>query len=66
MQKGFEPLLPGFIRVPLNDIEALKKATDGHPDVVAVFFETIQGEGGVNPARAHYPDLSNTSNPSDN
>lgn len=54
VQKGFEPLLPGFIRVPLNDIEALKKATDGHPDVVAVFFETIQGEGGVNPARAEY------------
>ena len=54
VQAGFEPLVEGFIRVPLNDIEALKKATEGNPDVVAVFFETIQGEGGVNPARADY------------
>ena len=46
IQKGFEPLVEGFIRVPLNDIEALKKATEGNPNVVAVFFETIQGEGG--------------------
>jgi acetylornithine aminotransferase len=54
VQKGFEPLVEGFIRVPLNDIEALKKATEGNPNVVAVFFETIQGEGGVNPARVDY------------
>lgn len=54
VQQGFEPLLEGFIRVPLNDIEALKKATEGRNDVVAVFFETIQGEGGVNPMRIEY------------
>ena len=54
VQQGFEPLVEGFIRVPLNDIEALKKATQGRDDVVAVFFETIQGEGGVNPARIEY------------
>ena len=54
VQKGFGPLVEGFIRVPLNDIDALKKATAGNPDVVAVFFETIQGEGGVNPMRAEY------------
>ena len=54
VQKGFEPLVEGFIRVPLNDIEALKKATEGNPNVVAVFFETIQGEGGVNPMRIDY------------
>ena len=54
IQKGFEPLVEGFIRVPLNDIDALKQATEGNPDVVAVFFETIQGEGGVNPMRAEY------------
>ena len=54
VQKGFEPLVEGFIRVPLNDIDALKKATEGNPDVVAVFFETIQGEGGVNPMRVDY------------
>ncbi|MFW5331488.1 aspartate aminotransferase family protein [Hydrogenophaga sp. ZJX-1] len=54
VQAGFGPLVEGFIRVPLNDIEALKKATVGNPNVVAVFFETIQGEGGVNPMRAQY------------
>jgi acetylornithine/N-succinyldiaminopimelate aminotransferase len=54
VQKGFGPLVEGFIRVPLNDIEALKKATVGNPNVVAVFFETIQGEGGVNPMRVEY------------
>jgi acetylornithine/N-succinyldiaminopimelate aminotransferase len=54
VQKGFGPLVPGFIRVPLNDIEALKRATEGNKDVVAVFFETIQGEGGVNPMRVDY------------
>ena len=54
VQKGFGPLVEGFIRVPLNDIEALKKATVGNPNVVAVFFETIQGEGGVNPMRIDY------------
>jgi acetylornithine aminotransferase len=54
VQKGFGPLVEGFIRVPLNDIDALKKATDGNPNVVAVFFETIQGEGGVNPSRVDY------------
>lgn len=54
LQKGFGPLVPGFIRVPLNDIEALKKATEGNKNVVAVFFETIQGEGGINAMRGDY------------
>jgi acetylornithine aminotransferase len=54
VQKGFGPLVEGFIRVPLNDIEALKKAAAGNPNVVAVFFETIQGEGGINAMRAEY------------
>ncbi len=54
IQEGFGPLVEGFVRVPVNDIEALKKATEGNPNVVAVFFETIQGEGGVNPMRVEY------------
>jgi len=54
IRSGFGPLVEGFIRVPLNDIEAIKQATEGNPNVVAVFFETIQGEGGINPARAEY------------
>jgi len=40
--------------VPVNDIDALKKATAGNPNVVAVFMETIQGEGGIQPMRIEY------------
>jgi acetylornithine aminotransferase len=54
IHNGFGPLVEGFIRVPMNDIAAIKAATEGNPNVVAVFFETIQGEGGVNPMRAEY------------
>jgi len=54
IQKGFEPLLGGFIRVPVNDIDALKSATHNNPNVAAVFFETIQGEGGINPMSTQY------------
>lgn len=46
---GFGPLVEGFVRVPRNNIEALKRATDGNPNITAVFFEAIQGEGGINP-----------------
>ena len=54
VQAGFGPLVEGFVRVPANNIEALKKATQGNPNVVAVFFEAIQGEGGVNPMHLDY------------
>lgn len=46
---GFGPLVDDFIRVPLNDINALKAATQERDDIAAVFFEAIQGEGGVHP-----------------
>jgi acetylornithine/N-succinyldiaminopimelate aminotransferase len=54
VQKGFEPLVPGFVRVPLNDMAALQDIANTRPNVVAVFLEAIQGEGGINPARADY------------
>jgi acetylornithine aminotransferase len=54
IQAGFEPLVEGFIRVPINDIAALKAATEGNPNVVAVFFEAIQGEGGIHPMQLDY------------
>ncbi len=54
VQKGFGPLVEGFIRVPMNDIDALRRATEGNKNVVAVFFETIQGEGGINQMRIDY------------
>ena len=54
VQAGFGPLVPGFVRVPLNDIGALRKAIAEHPGVTAIFLETIQGEGGINPARIDF------------
>jgi len=54
IQAGFGPLVEGFIRVPLNSIESLKAATQGNPNVVAVFLEAIQGEGGINPMHMDY------------
>jgi len=54
VQAGFGPLVEGFIRVPLNNMDALKAATAGNPNVVAVFFEAIQGEGGINSMKDEY------------
>ena len=51
VQKGFEPLVEGFVRLPLNDLDAVREAARTRPGVVAVFLETIQGEGGINPTR---------------
>ncbi|HET6789206.1 MAG TPA: aspartate aminotransferase family protein, partial [Aquabacterium sp.] len=51
---GFEPLVEGFVRVPLNDIAALEEVARTRPNVTAVFLEVIQGEGGINAARAEY------------
>ena len=41
----FEPKVPGFIHVPLNDFAALKAAVNSR--TCAVMLEPIQGEGGV-------------------
>ena len=49
IQKGFRPLLSGFAAAPLNDLAAWDKAVDAQT-TAAVLIETIQGEGGVNPA----------------
>ena len=54
VQKGFEPLVEGFVRVPLNDMDAVREVARTNPNVVAVFLETIQGEGGINPTRWDY------------
>jgi len=54
VQEGFGPLVPGFIRVPFNDVKAIEAATKDNPNGVAVFFETIQGEGGVTPAHIDF------------
>ena len=47
VQAGFEPLVKGFVRVPYNDIEAIRQVAQHNREVVAVLVEPIQGEGGV-------------------
>ena len=54
VQKGFEPLVEGFVRVALNDASALQEVANTHPNVVAVFVEAIQGEGGIQPAHVDF------------
>lgn len=49
IQEAFKPLLPGFIRIARNDIEALENIARQHRDVVAVHLEPIQGESGIWP-----------------
>ena len=49
IQEAFKPLLPGFIRIGRNDIEALENIAKNHRDVVAVHLEPIQGESGIWP-----------------
>jgi len=47
IQAGFEPLVPGFLRAPYNDLEALRTIADNSPGVVAILVEPITGEGGI-------------------
>ena len=54
VQAGFEPLVSGFVRVPYDDIEAVRVVAGHNQNVVAVMLEAIQGEGGVHLARPEY------------
>ncbi|MGB7540387.1 MAG: acetylornithine transaminase [Burkholderiales bacterium] len=54
VQKGFEPLVAGFVRVPFNDIEAVRQVAAHDRSVVAVLVEPIQGEGGINISTMQY------------
>ncbi|MGZ8256814.1 MAG: acetylornithine transaminase [Gallionella sp.] len=47
VQVGFEPLVTGFVRVPYNDLEAVRQVAANNSNVVAVLVEPIQGEGGI-------------------
>lgn len=47
VQAGFEPLVSGFIRVPFDDIEAVKAIAAHKNNVVAILVEPVQGEGGI-------------------
>lgn len=54
VQVGFEPLVPGFVRVPYNDVDALRMAISHWPEAVAVMLEPVQGEGGIKVPDADY------------
>lgn len=54
VQAGFEPLVPGFIRAPFNDIDAIRTIAEHRDDVVAIMVEPIQGESGVHVAKENY------------
>lgn len=54
VQAGFEPLVPGFIRAPFNDLDAIHTIAANREDMVAVMVEPIQGEGGIYPAEEGY------------
>ncbi len=50
--KGFGPLLSGFVKIPFNDIEAVKKNVN--KNTAAIMIEPIQGEGGIRPANLKF------------
>jgi acetylornithine/N-succinyldiaminopimelate aminotransferase len=54
VQAGFEPLVSGFVRVPLNDLDAVRQVAEHNRNIAAVMVEPIQGEGGINVSRLEY------------
>ena len=54
VQAGFGPLVEGFVRVPFDDLDAIRAAAAQHDDIVAILVEPIQGEGGICPPSADY------------
>ncbi len=54
VQAGFEPLVSGFVRVPFNDLEAVRAIAEHNKSVVAVMLELVQGEGGIYAADLAY------------
>jgi acetylornithine/N-succinyldiaminopimelate aminotransferase len=54
VQAGFEPLLGGFVRAPLNDIKAVETIAANNASIVAVLLEPVQGESGIHAADVEY------------
>lgn len=52
VQKGYDPLMPGFRYVPLNDLQEVERALG--EKTAAVMLEPVQGEGGVHVADRSY------------
>jgi len=53
-QAGFEPLVSGFVRVPYNNLDAIRAIAEHNKSVVAVMLEIVQGEGGIHIADLEY------------
>ena len=53
-QAGFEPLVSGFLRVPYNDLNAIRAIARYNKNIVAVMLEIVQGEGGINTAEVDF------------
>ena len=53
-QAGFEPLVSGFVRVPYNDLAAIRAIAERNKNIVAVMLEIVQGEGGINIADVEF------------
>ena len=54
VHKGFTPLVEGFVRLPLNQIDQVRQAIAQDPSITAIFLESIQGEGGIQPAHLDF------------
>lgn len=54
VHKGFAPLVEGFVRLPLNQIDQVRQALAQDANITAVFLESIQGEGGIQPAHLDF------------
>ena len=52
VQKGFRPLVPGFVFGELNNLASFERLIDA--DTSAIFVETIQGDGGINPCTSEF------------
>lgn len=54
-QEAFQPLPDGFVRTPINDMEALESLFSSQGDAIcAVMVECVQGESGVHPCTAEF------------
>jgi len=57
---GFEPLVPGFVRAPYNDVDAVENILKNNNNISAILVEPIQGEGGINiPKQGYLSELKN-------
>ncbi len=54
IKQGFEPEVQGFVRVPFDDLNAVSALAKKNSSIAAVLVEPVQGEGGINIARADY------------